>query len=224
MTPRTALSGTVNTILQRVDYGGRRLANCDPHKRLRRQRPLTMESLERRELLAGDVSVSVSLPPASLVGSPVAGAVQNVLATKIVAFDVTTIGKLSFNLSTGGYSANVELPAGVKLDTSALKTLMAGQLAVPKIQPIQAVTSLAGLKTNVTSNYEQVQSTLIKQYGGGNVYVSTPRFGFPAGGRSRSARQSSSGQSHPGCCVDTLTPHGLSSDTVCCPTTWRQGT
>ena len=118
-----------------------------------------MEILESRQLLLA----------ASLID-------QSVLDTQIVAFDVTTTGSLSFNLSTGGYSANVELPLGVKLETTSLKALVSGQFAVPKIEPIKAVTSLAGLQTSVSSNYDQVRNDLINQYGGGNVYVSTQRF------------------------------------------------
>jgi hypothetical protein len=155
---------------------------------------LGIEMLETRDLMA--VSLAGAMPtvlPAtgndnatgivaqssnSALAAPAAvqSTVQNLLDTKVVAFDVTTKGSLSFNLDTGAYAAKIELPAGVTLDTSALKALMNGQFALPKVEPVQALSALGGLKTSVSSDYDQVQAKLFQQYGGGNVYLSTERF------------------------------------------------
>lgn len=69
---------------------------------------------------------------------------QSLIQSEIIAFDVTTSGRVSFNLDTGIYSANLELPGGMVLDTSALKTLANGQFATPKVDPVQAVAKLGG--------------------------------------------------------------------------------
>ena len=109
-------------------------------------------------------------------GSALALSAGSILNTKVVAYDVTTTGTLSFNLNTGSYSAAFQLPAGITLDTSALKTLASGQFAVPSINPIQAVSAFEGLKTSVTTNYDQVRVGLYQQYGGGNVFFTSQRF------------------------------------------------
>src|SRR5262249_14315214 len=106
---------------------------------------LGLEALEHRELMAASLAASVLQPAQAIIrsqsgdGAALPSSVQSVLDSKVVAFDVTTTGSLSFNLSTGAYSAKVELPAGVTLNTSALKALLSGQFAVPKVDPAKAL-------------------------------------------------------------------------------------
>jgi len=162
-----------------------RIFGAGPNRNAR----LGVEALETRDLMAA--ALVTPLPASNGIGAPtpviahetsmfpqaevLAGA-SNVLNQKVVAFDVTTTGALTFNFDTGNYSASIKLPAGVTLDTNALKTLMNGQLAAPKVEPIQAITAFAGLKTSVSSDYDAIWASFAKAYGGGNVYLSTTRF------------------------------------------------
>ncbi|MFO0999439.1 MAG: hypothetical protein U0936_03815 [Planctomycetaceae bacterium] len=109
------------------------------------------------------------------VGTVVA-VVKGLVAEDLFKIEADSVGKLSFNFATGGYYADFELLKGLKLDSEGFKALMTGDFKLPEIDPMSAVASLSGLKTSVTTNYEQVRQSLYAAKGGPNVYFASKRF------------------------------------------------
>lgn len=106
---------------------------------------------------------------------------KGVLAQEIIAYQVDSGGKLTFNLQTGGYYAGVELVKGVTLDTERLRDWMNGKMTLPEVTPVTAAASLVGLKTDTSSDYEAVRNSEYTAHGGANVYFSSSRFADWAG-------------------------------------------
>ena len=118
-------------------------------------------------------------------GKAAAGKVVDVIkgavSEDLFKIEADSVGKLSFNFATGGYYADFELLAGLKVDSEAFKALMTGDFKLPEIDPLTAGASLSGLKTSVTTNYDAGRQDQYEAHGGANVYFASKRFAEWAG-------------------------------------------
>jgi hypothetical protein len=67
------------------------------------------------------------------------------------------------------------------VDSEGFKALMTGEFKLPEIDPMTAAASLSGLKTSVTTNYDDVRQAQYDEHGGANVYFASKRFAEWAG-------------------------------------------
>jgi hypothetical protein len=155
-----------------------------------------LESCESRLMMASDVAgLTVGLPAFALAGPSAAAlqaapppttqpgvslssavSAQSVLDSKVVPFDLTTTASLTFNLGTGSYFVRADITNGVSYDTDRIKELFSGNVTLPRINPVEALSAFYGLRTDHTSNYAAVRQQFYNQYGAENVYFVSERF------------------------------------------------
>jgi predicted nucleic acid-binding Zn-ribbon protein len=81
-------------------------------------------------------------------------ATDKLLSAKLVAYDITTQGALTYNFASGSFYASVKLPGDLRYDTEKLKSWVeAGKPALPGINPVEAAFHAVGLEVKQTSGY-----------------------------------------------------------------------
>src|SRR5262249_28519778 len=103
------------------------------------------------------------------------GLFNSALNHKVVAYDFTTKGSVTANFLTGSYYGDLDAGLGASFDTNQLDSLLAGQIPIPKIDPIQAATQAVGLHTVISSSYNTVRDSYLKG-SRGTTYFASERF------------------------------------------------
>lgn len=112
---------------------------------------------------------------------PIIQMVKAVFTEDFIKVEADSVGKLSFNFATGSSYADFEILAGLKISSEDFKALMTGDFKLPEIDPLSAAASLTGLKSSVTTNYDEVREAEYEEHGGANVYFASKRFAEWAG-------------------------------------------
>ena len=112
---------------------------------------------------------------------PIVQMVKAVLTEDLIKVEADSAGKLSFNFATGSYYGDFEILAGLKISSEDFKALMTDNYKLPEIKPVEAAASLTGLKSSVTTNYDEVRQAQYDDHGGANVYFASKRFAEWAG-------------------------------------------
>jgi len=103
-------------------------------------------------------------------------AVAQLLDTKLLAYDLTTTGVLSYNISTGSFYASIDLPGGAKLDNDKVKEWMKGQFSLPEFNPVEMAFYAVGVEITQSSGYNARRKELIDGNPGASVYLASQRF------------------------------------------------
>jgi hypothetical protein len=146
-----------------------------------------LESCETRQLLATNLLAPALVQPTTGLVGPLptgpttlaladAPRLASVLNTKVTPFDLTTRGSLTFDLGTGSYFVKVDVAKGVSYDTDRIKEILSGNVSLPRINPIEALSAFYGLRADHTSDYVAVRQQTYDRCGAENVYLVSLRF------------------------------------------------
>lgn len=100
----------------------------------------------------------------------------DLLAQELIAYKLNTPVKLDFNLSTNSYFVDIQIAQGLNYDTKKVDAILAGQVELPTINPLDAAASASGFHTSISSDYKSYRNGLFQKHGAGNVYVASERF------------------------------------------------
>lgn len=101
---------------------------------------------------------------------------ERLLATELIAYDFTTPLTLTFNTSTGAFFLDLDLGSGLKYDTKKLQALLAGDIQLPEVNPVEAAATAVAVEVEQRSDYRRFRDDLYGKYPGGSVYVASERF------------------------------------------------
>lgn len=116
--------------------------------------------------------------------SSLADGLNQLLDREIIAWKYTTPGTLNLNLLSQTFYADIDLGAGIKIDTTLFQTwlndsIKEGKISYPRLpqaDPLKAMATAAGLEMHSSSNYREIRQQIYDLYGAENIYFASERF------------------------------------------------
>lgn len=102
---------------------------------------------------------------------------DHALNTKILAYSVTTEGKMSYNFKTGTFFGQVDIGNGFTMDSKKIEDWMSGTVAIPRGNPVQFAVSAASLQQmQHDTQYFNRRNNFFSQTAGTHGYYASQRF------------------------------------------------